>query len=74
MKNRLRSIHPAARPQPSASDAFAVRSVMPGSMIVPGLRYTIPLHTGGAVRRTVESFDPDLNRPGTRHVLSEQRV
>ena len=74
MKNYHRTFHSTASPRPSAYGVFAVRSVMPGSVIVPELRYSIPLRPSGAGRRTVESFDPDLNRPGTRHVLSEQRI
>ena len=74
MKNLLHSFHSATRPMPIARAGFVVRSVMPGSVIVPGLRYSIPLHPSHTTRQAGERIDPDSNRPETRHVLSEQRI
>ena len=74
MKTLHTSTRLTERPAFNAGDSFGVRSVMPGSVIVPGLRYSIPLHAGRGARRNAESLDPDFNRPETRHVLSGQRI
>ena len=74
MKTLHTSTRLTERPAFNASDSLGVRSVMPGSVIVPGLRYSIPLHAGRGARRNAESLDPDFNRPETRHVLSGQRI
>ena len=74
MKTLHASTRLTERPAFHASESFGVRSVMPGSVIVPGLRYSIPLHAGHGARRNAESLDPDFHRPETRHVLSGQRI
>ena len=74
MKTLHTSTRLTERPAFNADDSLSVRSVMPGSVIVPGLRYSIPLHPGRIAKRSAASLDPDFNRPETRHALSGQRL
>jgi len=74
MKTLLKSVPSVARPRGAAVGASVVRSVMPGSVIVPELRYLVPLRHSGSPQWNMDAFDSDVKRPGTRHVLSEQRI
>lgn len=74
MKTLHTSTRFTERPAFQAGESFSVRSVMPGSVIVPELRYSIPLHGGRGAKRNAESLDPDFNRPETRHLLSGRRI
>ncbi|MEQ1851505.1 MAG: hypothetical protein ABMA01_07925 [Chthoniobacteraceae bacterium] len=69
MKNQLTPCRPGHR-----ESTLTVRSVMPGSMIVPELRYSIPFTPGRRAVEAARSLDADSHRHGIRHAMSGQRI
>jgi hypothetical protein len=66
--------HPITRHPEDRTRTLAIKSVMPGSVIAPGLPYSVPLLSARGGRDAVRRLEIDLHRHDLRHVMSGQRI
>jgi hypothetical protein len=69
MKTPISSLQASQR-----SSTPVVKSVMPGSIIVPELRYSIPFTPFRSDGDPSRRLDIDFHRHGVRHAMSGQRI